>query len=142
MRLSLPSPAPAIMQLNFKLKGHMNYILKNKLTSLLTMLLFIGVTVSCNGQSAETTEEKSKPEMDTQTTTKVKISINGMTCMACVANVKNTIEELEGVEKVEVSLEKKQAIVTYVNAKIEPEKIQEAVNKKGFKDGKAEKLQQ
>ena len=120
----------------------MNYILKSKPTFLLTMLLFIGITISCQGQSAEMTEKKSNPQMGTQMTTKVKMSINGMTCMACVANVKKTIGELEGVENVEVSLEDKQAIVTYVNAKIEPEKIQEAVNKKGFKAGKAEKLQQ
>lgn len=120
----------------------MNYIFESKPTLLLTMVLFIGVTISCQGQSAETTEKKSTPITGSQTTTKVKMSINGMTCMACVANVKNTIEGLEGVEKVEVSLEEKQAIVTYVNAKIEPEKIQEAVNRKGFKAGKAEKLQQ
>lgn len=119
----------------------MNYILKNKPTFLLTMLLFIAVTISCQGQSAETNEKKTNPEMGNQTTTKVKMSIDGMTCMACVANVKKTIGELEGVEKVEVSLEEKQAIVTYVSAKIEPQKIQDAVNKRGFKAGKAEKLQ-
>lgn len=119
----------------------MNYILKNKPTFLLTMLLFIAVTISCQGQSAETNQKKSNPETGTQSTTKVKMSIDGMTCMACVANVKKTIGELEGVEKVEVSLEEKQAIVTYVSAKIEPQKIQDAVNKRGFKAGKAEKLQ-
>ena len=120
----------------------MNYILKNKSTFLLTMLVFIGVTISCQGQSAEANEGKSNPEIVIQTTTKVKVSIDGMTCMACVANVKKTISELEGVEKVEVSLEEKQAIVTYVSAKIEPEKIREAVNKRGFKAGEAAKLQQ
>ena len=120
----------------------MNYILKGKITLLLTIVLFIGVTISCQGQSADTIEKKSTPKMGSQSTTKVRMSINGMTCMACVANVKNTIEGLEGVEKVEVSLEEKQAIVTYVSAKNEPEKIQEAVNKRGFKAGKAEKLQQ
>lgn len=120
----------------------MNDILENKPTFILTILLFIGITISCQGQSAETTEKKSNPQVETQTTTKVKMSIDGMTCMACVANVKKTIGELEGVEKVEVSLEEKQAIVTYVSAKIEPQKIQDAVNKRGFKAGKAEKLQQ
>lgn len=111
-------------------------------TFLLTMLLFIGITISCHGQSAEINEKKPNPETGTQTTTKVKMSIDGMTCMACVANVKKTIGELEGVERVEVSLEKKQAIVTYFSAKIEPQKIQDAVSKRGFKAGKAEKLQQ
>ena len=120
----------------------MNYILKSKPAFLLTMLLFIGVTVSCKGQGPETTVKKSDSEVNAQTTAKVKMSINGMTCLACVANVKNTIEELEGVENVEVSLEKKQAIVTYVSAKTEPRKMQEAVNRKGFKAGKAENLQQ
>ena len=119
----------------------MNYILKNKPTFLLTILLFIGITISCQGQSAETNEKKSNREMGTKTTTKVKMSIDGMTCIACVANVKKTIGELEGVEKVEVSLEERLAIVTYVSEKVEPQKIQDAVNKRGFKAGKAENFQ-
>ena len=114
----------------------MNYIFHSKPMFLLTMILCVALTVSCNWQSGETAEEKSKAEIITQTTTNVKMSITGMTCMACVASVKNAIEELEGVEKVEVSLEENQAIVTYVAAKIETEKIQEDVNKKGFKAGK------
>lgn len=61
------------------------------------------------------------------------MSVTGMTCMTCVANVKKTIEELDGVKTVEESLEEKQAIVTYVDAKITPEQIQEAVDKKGLK---------
>ena len=56
---------------------------------LLTMILCVALTVSCNWQSGETAEEKSKAEIITQTTTNVKMSITGMTCMACVASVKN-----------------------------------------------------
>ena len=116
----------------------MNYILDSKPLFLLTAILFLSVTVSCNAQRAENDKQKSKTEMNSQTTIKIKMSVNGMSCMGCVANVKKTIQELEGVQEVKVSLEAKEAIVTFVNAKIEPEQIQEAVNKKGFKAGKPE----
>lgn len=84
------------------------------------------------------TKKGQKTEMNSQITTKIKMAVNGMSCMGCVANVKKTIQELAGVQEVTVSLEAKEAIVTFVNAKIEPEQIQEAVNKKGFKAGKPE----
>jgi copper chaperone CopZ len=58
-----------------------------------------------------------------------------------VANVKKTIEEVEGVQQVEVRLQDKQAIVTYVSSEVKPEKIQESVNKRGFKAGKPETQQ-
>lgn len=90
---------------------------------------------STYGQSEVKKENGKRSEMNNQATTKVKMSVTGMSCMACVANVKNTIEELEGVQEVEVSLENKEAIITYITSKVEPKKIQEAVNKKGFTAG-------
>lgn len=117
----------------------MKHKLNNSPIFLATAILFMIVSISCNAQSAEKKGEKEKSEINKETVTKIRMSVNGMSCMGCVANVKNTIEELEGVKEVEVSLEEKQAIVTYVSTKIQPEKIQDAVNKKGFTAGKPEK---
>ena len=39
------------------------------------------------------------------------ISVEGMMCMHCVARVKAALEKVAGVESVEVSLERKNAIV-------------------------------
>ena len=40
------------------------------------------------------------------------IKVNGMTCGHCVAAVTKALEKVPGVQKADVSLEKKQAIVT------------------------------
>ena len=42
---------------------------------------------------------------------KKKISIEGMSCQHCVNHVTESLKELEGVDKVEVSLEEKQAVI-------------------------------
>ncbi len=42
---------------------------------------------------------------------KKKISIEGMSCQHCVNHVTEALKELEGVDKVEVSLEEKQAVI-------------------------------
>lgn len=110
--------------------------LKGKSILFLTTILFLSLAASSYAQTEQKEGNKTKTDMNLQKTTKIKMAVEGMSCMGCVANVKNTIEAMEGVQEVEVSLEEKQAIVTYVISKIEPDKIQEAVNKKGFKAGK------
>jgi copper chaperone CopZ len=109
-------------------------LMKNTIGLLITMVLVCAYALTSYGQT--TIKEKNSKTEGTATKSQVKMSVEGMTCMNCVNKVKNSIENLKGVEKVKVSLEDKLAIVTYVTSKIEPEKIQEAVNKTGFKAGK------
>ena len=47
------------------------------------------------------------------------ISVEGMMCMHCAARVKAAIEKVSGVESVEVSLEKKNAVVTCSTGSVE-----------------------
>ncbi len=56
--------------------------------------------------------------------------IEGMTCNHCVNNVVSSIESVEGVEKVEVSLKEKNAIVT---GKVEMTKIHSAITEAGYR---------
>lgn len=70
---------------------------------------------------------------------KVIIAVEGMSCMSCVANVKRTIASLDGVDSVAVSLEEKNASISYDAQKVDIEKIREAINKRGFKAGEATK---
>ena len=60
------------------------------------------------------------------------IKVEGMMCMHCVAHVKAALEALEGVEKVEVSLEKNEAIITSKN-EIPDDLIVDAIEKAGYK---------
>ncbi len=49
-----------------------------------------------------------------------------------MASVRAAVGELEGVVKVEASLEKKKAVVTYVPTKVTTEQIKAAIEELGF----------
>jgi len=114
-------------------------LIKVMASSLLLSLAF--VTPSCAQQQKKTepvTKEQTKPVM----VQKVKMPINGMVCMACQSTVKKAIKSLNGVTNVEVSLENKNAVITYYANQIKPEQIQKAVNDKGYTAGKPLKIKQ
>ena len=61
------------------------------------------------------------------------LTITGMTCGGCVGAVKDHLKKTEGVLSAEVSLDEKEAKVTYDPEKTDPEKIAAAVTQSGFK---------
>lgn len=61
------------------------------------------------------------------------IPVEGMTCGGCAASVQQALAKREGVTSVEVSFEKKRAIVKYDPAKVTPEQLADAINQIGFK---------
>lgn len=62
----------------------------------------------------------------------VTLSVPGMTCAACPITVKKALSRVEGVEKVAVSFEKKQAVVTYDNAKTNVDALTKATGNAGY----------
>jgi mercuric ion binding protein len=74
----------------------------------------------------------------TQTAT---LKVPGMTCSACPITVKKALSKVDGVEKVEVSFEKKEAMVTFDDAKTNEKALIKATTDAGYssecvKDGK------
>ena len=63
---------------------------------------------------------------------KITINIDGMSCMHCVASVNNALQDLDGVNSVEVSLEQKNAVVEFDNAKPSAEDLINTVEDIGF----------
>lgn len=47
----------------------------------------------------------------------VTLTVPGMTCAACPITVKTALAKVDGVEKTEVSFEKREAVVSYDDAK-------------------------
>ena len=47
----------------------------------------------------------------------VTLAVPGMTCAACPITVKTALAKVDGVEKTDVSFEKREAVVTYDDAK-------------------------
>ena len=65
----------------------------------------------------------------------VVIPIEGMICISCAATIKGAIKKMEGVFNVEVNLENRTARVTYLPAKLAPDRIIAVINKLGYKAG-------
>ena len=86
------------------------------------------LAVLAGGTPATVTDVK--PSLKT-----VDIPVDGMACVVCAASVRKTVKSLDGVSRVEVSLEKRSARVTYADGRISPERIVAAIDKLGYKAG-------
>ena len=62
----------------------------------------------------------------------VTLSVPGMTCAACPITLKKALNKVEGVETIEVNLEKKEALVTFDDAKTTVEALLEATKNAGY----------
>jgi mercuric ion binding protein len=62
----------------------------------------------------------------------VTLSVTGMKCAACPITIKKALNKVEDVEKVEVNLEKKEALVTFDDAKTTVEALLEATKNAGY----------
>ena len=62
----------------------------------------------------------------------VTLSVPGMTCAACPITVKTALSRVEGVSKIEVSFEKREAVVTFDDARTSVRKLTEATANAGY----------
>lgn len=62
----------------------------------------------------------------------VTLSVPGMTCASCPITLKKALNKLEGVENIEVNLEKKEALITFDDAKTTVEALLEATKNAGY----------
>ena len=62
---------------------------------------------------------------------KKTINIEGMQCNHCKMSVEKALQSIDGVEKVEVSLENKNAVIES-NIEIDDEKIKDVIEEAGF----------
>jgi copper chaperone len=65
-------------------------------------------------------------------TEKITLRIEGMTCNHCVMHVTRALKSLSGVNNAEVSLEKKNAEVSYDPSVVSLEEMIKAVNETGY----------
>ena len=62
----------------------------------------------------------------------VTLSVPGMTCAACPITVKKALSKVEGVSKIDVSFEKREAVVTFDDAKANVQKLTKATEDAGY----------
>ena len=62
----------------------------------------------------------------------VTLTVPGMTCAACPITVKKALSKVEGVNQVDVSFDKREAVVTFDDAKTTVQKLTEATTNAGY----------
>jgi periplasmic mercuric ion binding protein len=62
----------------------------------------------------------------------VTLSVPGMTCAACPITVKKALSKVEGVSHVDVTFEKREAVVTFDDAKADSQKLTKATEDAGY----------
>jgi mercuric ion binding protein len=62
----------------------------------------------------------------------VTLDVPGMNCAACPITVKKAISKVDGVSQVDVSYEKRQAVVTFDDAKASVQQLTQATANAGY----------
>jgi len=62
----------------------------------------------------------------------VTLSVPGMTCAACPITVKKALSKVDGVKRAEASYAKREAVVTFDDAKTSVRKLTEATEEAGY----------
>lgn len=61
-----------------------------------------------------------------------KFNISGMHCDSCAADIRETLEETAGVERVDVSYDDKQAIISYDENVTQPQTFVKKIQELGY----------
>jgi periplasmic mercuric ion binding protein len=62
----------------------------------------------------------------------VTLAVPGMTCAACPITVKKALSKVEGVSKTDVNFDKREAVVTFDDAKTNVQKLTRATEEAGY----------
>lgn len=62
----------------------------------------------------------------------VRLDVQGMTCDLCSIAVRKSLQKLPGVQKVEVSYERREAVVTFDDSKVSADALTKATGNAGF----------
>ncbi|OIQ88998.1 mercuric transport protein periplasmic component precursor [mine drainage metagenome] len=66
------------------------------------------------------------------TTQTVTLSVPGMTCPVCPITVKKALSRVEGVSKTDVNFDKREAVVSFDDAKTNVQKLTKATEDAGY----------
>lgn len=62
----------------------------------------------------------------------VTLSVPGMTCATCPITVKKAISKVEGVSRIDMTFDKREAVVTFDDAKTSVQKLTKATENAGY----------
>ncbi len=118
----------------------MNIITTSKAPILTAVLLFAFALTSCAQQSQK--EKVPTTASITAATKKVIIPIDGMSCASCQGNVRKNLKGTNGVSAVVVSLEHRNATVTFDSMFVSTQQLVNKINGIGYTTGKPKESKQ
>lgn len=101
----------------------------NPLARAIALPAVLGVLVTVIALSLASAESALAAPKTVKTVT---LSVPGMTCASCPITVKTALGKVKGVKTTEVSFEKKEAVVTFDEAKTKVEALTEATKNAGY----------
>lgn len=107
---------------------------------LTAVLLFAFALTSCGQQSQK--EKVPTTAGSTAATKKITIPIYGMSCVSCQGNVRKNLKGMNGVSDVAVSLEHRNATVTFDSMLVSTQQLVNKINGIGYTAGKPKESKQ
>jgi len=99
---------------------------------LAALAVAIAFVSACQHDATRSTQNTSPRSTVTQT---VAVPVEGMICQICAGRVKSTLKAVHGVDDVEISLEKRNAVIRYDASTVKPDQLARAINELGYKTG-------
>lgn len=101
--------------------------------------LAAGVLLVCCACCSADARAEGVPAQTTPAVLTVVITVEGMSCASCSTAVRIALKRLDGVQDVQVSYERKRAVVKYQVGKVTPQDLVDAVNRLGYQASVAPK---
>jgi len=108
----------------------------------LAVIAFAGVAALSTACRREPTASAQAAPQTQVATRAVTVPVDGMICQVCAGGVKSALKDIPGVRDVEVSLEKRNAVVHYEDGKVRVDQLTRAITNLGLKAGLPTAVQQ
>lgn len=102
---------------------------------LVLLMVILALAAACNSRHTSAGAPSASSQQPVRAIREATIPVEGMSCGSCVARVKRRLKAIDGVAEVDVSLEHRNAVVRYDEAKITPERLAGAIDDLGYTAG-------
>ncbi len=97
-----------------------------------TLALVSVTSTACRREVAASPETADGKQVATRT---VAMPVDGMICQVCAGGLKSVLKAVHGVQNVEVSLQKRNAVIHYEEGTVNVEQLTAAITDLGLKPG-------
>src|SRR6266511_1405100 len=100
--------------------------------ALIGVALALSVSIACRREPPATGQTGVEKPVAMRT---VAVPVDGMICQVCAGTVKSALKKVPGVQNAEISLENRNAIISYDAGRVTPDQLTRAIKDAGYKTG-------